>query len=119
MKKKELGQQGEAIAATYLIDAGYTIVKRNWRFSKTEIDIIARKADVLIVVEVKTRSNDTFVEPAATVSEAQMRRLADAYAAYAYQIGHAGECRFDVIGIVLNADGDPTIKHYEDAFWPQ
>ena len=59
----ELGKKGEQLAVNYLIGKGYKIVERNWRFQKAEIDIIARKAETLISVEVKTRSTKNFGNP--------------------------------------------------------
>ena len=56
----ELGKKGEELAIDYLIKQGYKIVERNWRFQKAEIDIIARKEETLISVEVKTRSTNDF-----------------------------------------------------------
>ncbi|MFT5753146.1 MAG: putative endonuclease, partial [Flavobacterium sp.] len=50
----ELGQLGEDLAVDFLRTNGYEIIDRNWRFQKAEVDIIARKKDVLAVVEVKT-----------------------------------------------------------------
>ncbi len=56
----DLGEKGEDLANTHLIQIGYTILERNLRFRKEEIDIIARIADELVIVEVKTRNSDFF-----------------------------------------------------------
>lgn len=118
MDRTETGKLGEDLAVSYLKKSGYAVLHRNWRFSRSEIDIIAEQDGVIVIIEVKTRLNDDFVEPSATVSESQMRRLADAFAHYADQFDHHGECRFDVIGVSLGDGLQPRIKHYEDAFWP-
>lgn len=54
----DLGVKGEELAVEYLINHGYNIVKRNYRYLKAEIDIIAQKGTVLVGVEVKTRTSD-------------------------------------------------------------
>ena len=52
----ELGKLGEQIAVDFLLENDYTILERNWRFQKAEIDVLAVKENILAVVEVKTRS---------------------------------------------------------------
>jgi putative endonuclease len=56
----ELGKKGEQYAVDYLISKGYTILERNYRFDKAEVDILASKETILAVVEVKTRSSLDF-----------------------------------------------------------
>jgi len=59
----DLGKKGEQLAAEFLISKGYKIVARNFRFQKAEVDIIARKNNVLAIIEVKTRSSSNFGDP--------------------------------------------------------
>ena len=59
----EMGKEGEELAAEYLVKQGYTIEARNWRYGHEEIDIIARKDDLLLIVEVKTRRSNYFGQP--------------------------------------------------------
>lgn len=57
MKKsesKKKGAEGEQRACDYFISQDYQILERNWRTRRGEIDIILRKGDVLVFVEVKT-----------------------------------------------------------------
>ncbi|MEM1326568.1 MAG: YraN family protein [Bacteroidota bacterium] len=117
--KKEIGNQGEQLAADYLSAKGYRVLERNWRFSRAEVDIIAMDGEILVFVEVKTRSSTYFGEPEAFVSETQERLLLDAANVYMEQIGHDWEIRFDIIGIVLLNIGHPDIRHFEDAFFPE
>ena len=58
-----LGQQGEALAVTYLAEKGYQILETNWRFKRAEVDIIAKLGQVLVFIEVKTRTTDYFGSP--------------------------------------------------------
>ena len=63
MNNLELGKMGEDLAVELLIEKGYEILERNWRFRHNEVDIIARKDGLLVIAEVKTRSGDTYGEP--------------------------------------------------------
>ena len=69
----ELGKLGETLAANFLQANGYTIVERNWRVNRIEIDLIARLDDTLIFVEVKTRSSDYFGSPEVFVTKRKKR----------------------------------------------
>ncbi len=114
----ELGNRGEVLAQAFLRDKNYQILETNWRFSRAEIDIIAKHNEVLVFVEVKTRSYETFGEPEAFVSEQKEGLMLDAAQVYMLQINHDWEIRFDIIGITLRKGYPPKIRHYEDAFFP-
>ena len=75
-----LGLSAESRAAAYLIAKGYRIVARRWRSPVGEVDIIARRRQVLIFVEVKAR--DQLDDAAESVTERQQRRIAAAAAAW-------------------------------------
>ena len=61
--QQDLGKWGEDLAVAHLLASGYSIVTRNWRYGKEEVDIIARQGDTLLIVEVKTRESDAFGNP--------------------------------------------------------
>ncbi len=113
----DLGKNGEATARDYLLSRGYEIIAVNWRFGRAEIDLVARQGDILVFVEVKTRSSSRFGEPAAFLSRAQEQRLTDAAGVYMESAGYDGEIRFDVIGVVWSDEGPPLLDHVEDAFF--
>lgn len=117
LTKKEIGAQGETIAAQYLENKGFRIVERNWRTGHLEIDILAQKEDLLVVVEVKTHSSFTLVPPELTVSPLQKDRLQHAFAYYAHEFDYNGEFRFDVVGVLLHESEEPMIRHLEDVFF--
>ena len=78
----ELGKEGEDEAVRYLETKGYRICHRNWRSGRKELDIVAEHQGELIVVEVRTRRNQTYGTPEESISEAKIRRIvssADAY----------------------------------------
>ena len=59
----ELGKWGEDLATAYLEQKGYTIVERDWKSGRRDIDIIARDGNIVVFVEVKTRKNSVFGAP--------------------------------------------------------
>ena len=71
-KHNEFGKKGEQLAVDYLTENGYKVIHRNYRYLKAEIDIIARKGDILAIVEVKSRSSD-YMQPIADTVTYQMR----------------------------------------------
>lgn len=116
--RHQLGKEGEGLAKQLLIDKGYQILECNWRHKKAEIDIIAKINQILVFVEVKTRSTDFFGAPEEFLSTHQEKLLVDAAAIYMDLIGHQWEIRFDIISIVKNRVDGARLKHIEDAFFP-
>lgn len=124
MSTKRTGDRGEALAATYLEDAGYQILDRNYRFERAEIDLVCfqpspdAQGGEIVFVEVKARSGRGFGAPEEAVTEEKQQHIAHAARAYLYERRLEGApVRFDVIGIMLRPDGPPEIEHFEDAFW--
>lgn len=112
----ELGKAGEVIAAEFIKEKGYLILERNWKFGKTEIDIIARDGIFTVIVEVKTRSSNFFAEPEAAVTRKKQRILVRAANAFMNYRKQRGEVRFDVIAILI-LPGSQQVNHIEDAFY--
>ena len=112
----DLGKYGEAAAVDFLIKNGYSILEKNWVFQKAEIDIIAQKADVLAVVEVKTRSSITFGLPQEAVKKTKIQLLVKAIDEYVVTRNLDVEVRFDIIAIHKNKNVF-EIEHLEDAFY--
>lgn len=110
------GQKGEAIACSYLEKSGYTILHKNWRYKRYEIDIIAQEFETLVFIEVKTRKNNTFGEPVDFVDDNKIKNLMAASEAYLYEKGYQGEIRFDIVSILMD-NAKPQIKLFRDAFW--
>ena len=111
----ELGKKGEDLAVSYLQKKGYMIVARNFRHQKTEVDIIARKEDVLAIIEVKTRSTPDFGNPQDFVKGKQIQNLVKAVDFFVNDHELDVEVRFDIIAIIKNQSGT-TIEHLENAF---
>lgn len=113
-----LGQTGESLAVDYLQRNNYEILTTNWRYSRAEIDIIAKRSEQLIFVEVKTRSSLRNGYPEDDVDEHKKRMLFDAASAFMEQENHMGEIRFDIISIIISSDQRPNLRHIPDAFFP-
>ena len=112
----ELGKFGEQEAVQFLTTKGYTILERNWFFQKAEVDIIAKKQNVLAVVEVKTRSSLYYGNPQDFVNSKKIQLLVKAINNYVNYKNLDVEVRFDIIGIhKTNTHCD--IEHLEDAFY--
>ncbi|WP_443945825.1 YraN family protein [Pedobacter sp. AW1-32] len=115
----ELGKKGEEIARLYLENQGYEILDENWVHGKAEIDLIAYIDRKIIFVEVKSRTSSAFGEPEDFVSLAKQKQMEIASLAYIELMDHQNEIRFDIVSILFNKENQYTLKHIEDAFWPQ
>ncbi len=112
----DLGNKGEQLAINFLLKKGYTILDKNWRFQKAEVDIIARKDATLAVVEVKTRSNIDFGNPQDFVNPKKIKLLVAAIDEYVISKDLDVDVRFDIIAIVKE-NNNFTISHLKDAFY--
>lgn len=112
----DLGKQGEELAIDHLLKSGFRIIERNYRFRKAEIDIIAQKEDLLIAVEVKTRSTAFFGDPYEFIKPAQKKLINHAIDDYVVRRDIDVQVRFDVISIVIE-NHKISLEHLEDAFF--
>ena len=104
MDKLAQGAEAERAAAEFLGAAGYRIVEHNFRCKAGELDIIARDGDVLVFVEVRSRSDDDHgcaVEMIGRAKQRQVVRVARHYLAIAAP--RFERCRFDVVAITAGA----------------
>ena len=113
------GTEGERLAKAHLEDSGYEILDENWTFGKAEIDLIAYHSGRIIFIEVKTRSGNAYGEPEDFVDRAKQVYLIKAADEYIYLMDHKGEVRFDIISVLFQDANSYTIRHIEDAFWPE
>ncbi len=112
-----LGKEAEAAAERLLRGKGYTILDRNIRFGRGELDLVARVGEMLIFVEVKARRTGHFGGASHAVTahkERQIIHLAAQYLAH-HQLEHH-LCRFDVLLYHAKASGVPVLEHIEHAF---
>lgn len=111
---QQRGRWGEDLAVRHLERQGLVILGRNWRCRTGEIDIVAgdTEAGTIIICEVKTRSSEDFGSPLAAVTPVKLRRLRALASEWMREHDtRAREVRIDVIGILLNTKGAPTLEH--------
>jgi putative endonuclease len=113
----DLGKRGERLAKQFLIQKGYEILDENWMYGRAEIDLIVYLNQLIVFVEVKSRTSIGFGLPEDFVNAAKQQHMANAADAYLDLMNHNGEVRFDIISVLFNPNTQ-TIKHIEDAFWP-
>ena len=111
----DLGKKGEQLAIDFLLKNDYKILEKNYRYLKAEVDIIAKKENILAVIEVKTRSTDYFGNPQDFVNPKKIKLLLSAIDHYVIQKDLDVEVRFDIIAII-HQNNNTKIDHLEDAF---
>ena len=110
--KKVLGKKGETLAEKYLKKQGFSLEKRNYKTPFGEADLLCRKGEVVVFVEVKTRSNDAYGSPAEGVTREKREKYRKIAAYYLSGKGEDIDVRFDVVEVY--ADGQ--VEHIENAF---
>ena len=114
--QSQLGELGEDAACRELRRRGYVILARRYRTRHGELDIVAREGDVLVFVEVKTRSSHAFGGPLDAVTGQKQRKLGRMALEYIVRSRLSGvACRFDVVG-VLRQGGETRIEVVANAF---
>ncbi len=111
-ERKDTGNLGEKLAARFLKNKGYSIVETNYRCRSGEIDIVTRRGDCLVFVEVRTRSSLSYGTPEESITPAKMLHLERASEHYLQN--HSGlpeSWRVDLVAIEL--DGDHRVKRIE------
>lgn len=110
-KRQSLGKAGEDLAARFLTESGLTIITRNYRCSKGEMDIIARDGEALVFIEVRTRRSSYRGWGEETITQLKARRLQAIASYYVVQQRYASwPClRFDVIAIRWTGEKPDTI----------
>jgi len=118
--RANLGKTGEKRAAKFLRKKRYKIVTRNYHCPAGEIDLVALDGDIVVFIEVKTRSDADHADPEDAVNFHKQKRMARCARFFLQHTGSEGRaCRFDVIAITLNDGTDMEIEHFEDAFQPK
>lgn len=112
--KIDTGNKGENLAAEFLLQKGYELVARNYRYKHAEIDLIVKRNDVLVFVEVKTRSSTSFGEPEAFVDTKKAAKIFEGAEQYTYENNWNGNIRFDIVSV--KPGPKPEVVHFEDAF---
>jgi putative endonuclease len=111
-----LGRAGEKAAADLLRRRGYEVVGTGFRARRGELDLICRRGAELVVVEVKTRTDDNFGTPAEAVGPRKRRALMAAAAEYRALSHWRGSIRYAIVGLTVRTDGAFDVELIEDAF---
>lgn len=113
----ELGQAGEAAAADFMVSLGFEVLTRGYRHGRAEVDLIVRRdQELLVFVEVKTRSGSQFGPPETFVSARKKELFRLAATHLQETLDWRGDIRFDILALTLLSRGF-RIEHFEDAFY--
>jgi putative endonuclease len=111
MKKRETGQMGEELACKALKQKGYRILERNYRCRYGEIDVVARKGDYLVFVEVRSKTGTAFGSPEESVTAQKKQRLAASIMSYLESHGNPPDSwRMDFVAVDLDAAGTRALR---------
>lgn len=95
----DIGKAGEKLAEEYLVNNGYTVVQRNWRYGYYELDLVVIKNDLLHFIEVKYRSSNFGGNPEVAVNKKKLRDLYKAIEQYLHLHPQYNDFRLDIISI--------------------
>jgi putative endonuclease len=118
-RRPEAGRRAEALAVGHLEAKGFTIIARNWRRPEGELDVVARDGDLLVFVEVRSRTGEEHGHPLESMTPRKRARVVRAARLY---LDHEGPgpvagFRFDVVGVVFSGTGEALeCLHVENAF---
>ena len=114
---RDLGVLGERLAARHLRKLGYTILARNYRFGRREIDLIVARDDLVAFVEVKARAGTGYGHPLEAITAQKRREIERVARFWLHRHGWpALRCRFDAVGVIVRRDQAPIIEHLADAW---
>lgn len=117
MSRARVGERGETLAAEFLQRAGWAIVARNFRAGHKEVDLVARRGEVVAFIEVKTRSGLAFGHPLEAITASKQHEIETVANAWIERFGRPDEAyRFDAVAILISPGSEPEIQHVEDAW---
>jgi putative endonuclease len=116
--KKRLGDWREIEARRYLETKAYVFIERNFRVPEGEIDLVMQDGDIVVFIEVKTRTSDSFGTPEESVSGAKRKRLLRAAWAFLQERERIdASWRIDVVAIEASPNwAIQRLDHYQSAF---
>ena len=117
-ERQKLGRFGEMLACEYLIRRGYKIIDKNYRTRGGEVDIVAKKDETIVFVEVKTRKNGNFGAPEEAIDEHKQLKICQTVECYLQSNNILDkEFRLDSIAIVLDVGGKKAkLRHKKDIY---
>lgn len=113
----QLGQAGETAAAAFYQQAGYEVLARSYRHGRAEVDLVVQRGqELLVFVEVKTRSGSQYGAPETFVSARKKELFRLAATHLQEELCWAGDIRFDILALTQLSQGF-RIELFEDAFY--
>lgn len=116
MSKEEVGSGGEILAAQWLTREGFTILKRNFRHHRYEVDIVAGRDSILHFIEVKCRRSISYGHPEESVSRKKLEHILHAGAGWLLQWPGYQRVQYDVLAITLQKQASPEYVLFEDVY---
>lgn len=105
------------MAAEYLLARGWTILVRNYRFGRKEIDLIVTRGRALAFVEVKGRRGDGYGHPLEAITRRKQREISQVARHWLHENGGGWDIvRFDAIAVWEGPGGPPRVEHTPDAW---
>lgn len=112
-----IGRLGEAAAKRFLKQRGLRFLVANYRHGRGEIDLVFRDGAGLVFIEVKSRSSEEWVRPAAAVDSDKRRLLSDTALAYLKELGNPKvSFRFDIVEVLFSEGRVREVRHLANAF---
>jgi putative endonuclease len=112
----DTGRTGECLAAEWLVRNGFTIIQRNWRHHRYEVDIIAGRTAILHFIEVKTRRSLTFGNPEESVNRKKLEHVMEGSTGWLYRWPAYRRVQYDVLAITLQKNTTPEFVFFEDVY---
>lgn len=112
----ELGKEAEDMAVNYLVEKGYKVLHRNWRYSHHEIDIIAERKGMLKIVEVKALRTSKVYFPEKAVTKDKFNSLRKAADEFLFRNRQYKHIQFDILSIIAHPEKEAEFFLIEDVF---
>lgn len=118
-ERLDFGKKGEKAAEAFLKKQGYRILKKNYRTKVGEIDLIAEHNNILVFIEVKSRTNTALEHPFMAVTARKQKKIAQTARTFLAQNKiDDRQIRFDVVSVLPGTEkSDPfQVEVLRDAF---
>ncbi|WP_433873810.1 YraN family protein [Saccharopolyspora sp. CA-218241] len=116
-RRHALGVESEKLAARMLEQTGLTVLERNWRCPRGELDIVATDGDVVVFCEVKARAGNDYGGPLAAMTPLKITRVRELARTWLHERGLTGRpVRFDVVAILWPLHQRPSARHLPGVF---
>jgi len=110
---------GEDAAAAFLRQKGYKVLDRNWRGSRGELDLVCESGQILVFVEVKTRTPGPMNKPWQGMTPAKKSTLMRTVSEYLTRTGlWERPCRLDLVAVEVAEGAEPVVEHVQNVDAP-